>query len=140
MPGVSFHKARKVWTAVLQANGRPLNLGDYRTQEEAAGAIKAALSLARRGLLAVTVESRIDPVLRARREVELGRVPKGVVFHAFSGLWNARIGWQGKKVSLGYFKDQEKAEAAYWEARARMARGRAPRPSDGRPQNGSLAV
>jgi hypothetical protein len=105
VPGVNFNARRQAWAAKLRTSeGRTLGLGWHPTQEAAAGAVRAALSLARRDLLSVRVACKFDPVLRARREEELGRVPTGACLHRPSGLWQAKIGYQGRRISLGYFK------------------------------------
>lgn len=45
---------------------------------------------------------------------------KGACFDARCGLWQARIGFNGKRVSLGYFEKEEEAAGAYNKAAQRL--------------------
>lgn len=59
--------------------------------------------------LATVVENTRNGPMRKRNRAGL----KGVSFHAFSGLWRARIFVEGKERSLGYFTSPEEAHEAY---------------------------
>lgn len=47
---------------------------------------------------------------------------KGIHFHRHSGLWQAKIHFNGKRVTIGYFRSDEDAARAY-DAKAREVFG-----------------
>jgi hypothetical protein len=70
----------------------------------------------------VAVSSNVQNIKKATQRNSSSKL-LGVSYHNRDKLWRARIMVKGKNVTLGYFKDKEKAHEAYLEAKRKLHDG-----------------
>lgn len=114
--GVSFNKTSGLWRAGIKINKKPIELGKFSTQREAAIAYNQAAThyFGEFAYLNSIDESDTSdtPIIRCKKP--LGVNPyRGVKLSADKATWQARIFAEGKTLCLGDFPSPEDAARAY---------------------------
>ena len=100
--GVHLDKASGKWSATIMLDGKQRRLGLFTDEGEAAAAYTAAALAKAQGR---------EVALPARKQTSSQH--KGVTWHKGKGHWRAAIRIDGKKKTLGSFRDELKAAEAY---------------------------
>jgi hypothetical protein len=110
--GVSWHSKDRLWHAQIRVNHKINFIGAYEKEEVAAAAYNYNAQIYF-GTYAVLndvedVDFRKHRILKKKGKSKF----RGVTLVGF-GKWEARIGFKGLRLSLGYFETEEEAALAY---------------------------
>lgn len=116
--GVYWNKRGQKWIAHISVNGKPVHIGSFKEEDQAAQAYQAARDAKNKGIFDEYLAE-----LRATRQVGKSSKHRGVCWCKTRKKWMAGISIDGKTVNLGTFETEDAAAEAYKEAADAKSRG-----------------
>jgi hypothetical protein len=105
--GVYWDKSRNKWKAAITYDGKQHSLGHFEDEEEAARAFDSTERLKHGKKAQLNFPAEGESGSRQSSKY------RGVTWKKIDSKWQARIKYDGKRHSLGYFEDEEEAARAY---------------------------